>query len=207
MGSITIKGNKDGLTAYINAGSYDSIKEELVDKLRTSTGFFNGCKLLIVDNETLLNEKNRLQLGILLKKEFDIDIDYESLSIQDKKEKVFTNINEGRTKFIKSIVRSGQKISYNGNIVVIGDVNSGAEIIATGNIVILGVLRGIAHAGSNGNSKAFVAAYVMQPAILRIAGVIVRAPDGDYEKPSIPEVASIKENMIVVEPYLPNKYI
>lgn len=207
MGSITIKGNKDGLTAYVNSGSYDSIRDELLDKLRTSTGFFNGCKLLIVDNESIINDKKRLELGILLKKELNIDIDYESLSIQDKQEKVFSNNNEGRTKFIKSIVRSGQKISYNGNLVIIGDVNSGAEIIATGNIVVLGVLRGIAHAGSNGNIKAFVAAYVMQPAILRIADIIVRAPDGEYEKPSIPEVASIKENMIVVEPYLPNKYI
>ena len=56
-------------------------------------------------------------------------------------------IEEGLTKFVYSTIRSGMKIQYNGNLVIIGDVNPGAEVIATGNIIVMGALRGIAHGG------------------------------------------------------------
>ena len=36
--------------------------------------------------------------------------------------------------------------------------------------------------------------------------MITRAPD-DEGKPSYPEVAKVRDGIIVVEPYLPNKYI
>ena len=91
---------------------------------------------------------------------------------------------------------------------VIGDVNSGAEVIATGNIVILGALRGIAEAGSNGNKKAFVAAYKLNPELLKIGNIIGRSPDNrNAEVPSVPELAMIEGDIILIEPYLPNKYI
>ena len=35
-------------------------------------------------------------------------------------------------------MRSGQKVEFEGSIVVLGDVNGGAEVIAGENIVILG---------------------------------------------------------------------
>ena len=52
------------------------------------------------------------------------------------------------------------KIFFNGNIVVIGDVNSGAEVISTGNIVILGELKGRVHAGFKGNDKTIIAKHL-----------------------------------------------
>ena len=55
------------------------------------------------------------------------------------------------TKFHRGAVRSGQKLEFEGSIVIMGDVNDGAEVIAGDNIVILGALRGLAHAGAKGN--------------------------------------------------------
>lgn len=207
MGCLTIKGNNEGLVAYINSGDYNSIKDELMEKIEKSRGFFKGCNLYIIDKYSNIPLEAFDELKTTLKEVYDIEIKYNSKPLQDTNERVFSNIYEGRTKFFRNTIRSGQRIYYNGNIVVIGDVNSSAEIIATGNIIILGILRGIAHAGSNGNKKAFVAAYVMQPSLLRIADIIVRAPDGEIERPNIPEVAAIKDGTIIVEPYLPNKYL
>lgn len=205
MSLVTIKGSKEGLTAYINYGNYEDIKEELLKKIEHSKSFFSGSNMLIVD-QAKLSSTCYADLEKILKDSFDINTTFENKDISEKSEKIFTGIYEGRTKFIKNSIRSGQRVYYNGNVVVVGDVNSGGEIIAAGNIVIMGVLRGTVHAGCTGNTRAFVTAYILQPSILRIADVIVRAPDENYEKPRVPEIAMIRDNSIIVEPYLPNKY-
>ena len=120
--------------------------------------------------------------------------------------KVFQGIKEGKTKFIKNTIRSGQIVRFDGNLIIIGDINPGAEVYATGNIVVLGILRGDVHAGSNGNKEAIIAAFSLQPKIIQIANMITRSPD-DVMKPNYPEVAKIKGNFIIVEPYSPNKFI
>jgi len=113
---------------------------------------------------------------------------------------------EGITKFYRGTVRSGQLISYDGNIVILGDVNPGAEVQASGNIIVLGWLRGTVHAGMYGNDKAFVASLNLQPVQLRIANIITRPPDEQkYESPSVPEIAFVKDDMIFIESFLPQK--
>lgn len=208
MSNILIKGNKDGILIYTNSNEFEEVKKELITKISTARDFFSGSKIFIVDEKYKLPHNCFIDLHDTLKDMFNITVTLYDTDNAEKSEKVFSGISEGRTKFIKSTVRSGQKISYNGNIVVIGDVNSGAEVVAAGNIVVLGVLRGIAQAGSNGNRKAFVAAYKLQPEQLRIAEIIGRAPDRRVsENPAVPELARVKGDMILIEPYLPNKYV
>lgn len=81
-------------------------------------------------------------------------------------------INESKTKFITGAVRSGNKITYEGSIVIIGDVNAGAEIITGENIIVLGELRGVAHAGAMGNKMAIIAALNIVAPQLRIANIL-----------------------------------
>ena len=208
MSNIVIKGNKDGILIYINSNNYDEIKKEVISKINNSRDFFAGSKIMIVDEKFKLSNDSFMDLQNSLKEMFNISISTFDSENVDESEGIFTGIYEGRTKFIKNTVRSGQRVVYNGNIVVIGDVNSGAEIIAAGNIVILGVLRGIAHAGSSGNKRAFVAAYKLKPDQLRIADIIGRSSDDRAEEnPLMPEIAKVKGDIILIEPYLPNKYI
>jgi septum site-determining protein MinC len=79
--------------------------------------------------------------------------------------------------YLHQTLRSGQCISHKGNLIIIGDVNPGAEVMAEGDITIWGALRGIAHAGINGNTSAEIRALKFQPIQLRIAHAIARAPD------------------------------
>ncbi len=208
MDKVLLKGNKDGIVAYINTDNYEEIKGELIGKIERGGDFFTGCKLSIIDIDKKIPQGELKSLEKELIERFNITVSYVKKKEESPKSKVFQGIEKGNTKFITSTIRSGQNIAFEGNLVVIGDVNSGSEVMAEGNIVVLGVLRGVAHAGSSGNRKAFVAAYSLQPSQLRIAELIARAPD-EYEsdKPKIPEVARIIDNMIVVEPYLPNKYV
>ena len=105
------------------------------------------------------------------------------------------------TMFVKRTLRSGQKVNYVGNVIVVGDVNPGAEVVAGGDIIILGALRGVAHSGATGNDASSVFALRLQPTQLRIASFIARPPDGDNRVPRAPEVASIKDGKLVIETY------
>ena len=81
-------------------------------------------------------------------------------------------IKTSETIFSRASLRSGQKLEYEGSIVIVGDVNAGAEVIAGENIIILGDLRGLAHAGAKGNQEAIIAANKIDCPQIRIADKI-----------------------------------
>lgn len=110
------------------------------------------------------------------------------------------------TILIERTIRSGQTISYNGNIVILGDVNPGAEVIAAGDVVVMGVLRGVVHAGASGEGDAVVVAFRLYPTQLRIANHITRAPDGEEELSQWPEVARIKDGVVTIECFQTSNY-
>lgn len=213
---ILIKGNKDGINTTINMNKFSSFEDMvtlLIKKLSKGKHFYQGTTLILRIDLNLLNEKKVEELKDALLTEIGLkdivfeDLEKESLDSTSRKEnKVFTGVYEGKTKFIRKTVRSGQSVNYRGNIVIIGDVNSGAEVYATGNVVVLGRIQGKVSAGTNGNNKAIIAAFLLQPELLKISNIIAMSPD-DTEKPNYPELAKIKDGTIIVEPYLPNKYI
>jgi len=98
----------------------------------------------------------------------------------------------------KRTLRSGRTIHSEGHVVVIGDVNPGAEIIAGGDVIVWGRLRGVVHAGAQGDEGATVCALDMAPMQLRIAGYIATSPKEQRREPR-PESARIRGNRIVVE--------
>ena len=96
----------------------------------------------------------------------------EGLGLHSIKNAFKEEIISSQTMFHRGSVRSGQKVEYQGSIVILGDVNSGSEIIAGENIIILGDLRGLAHAGAKGNKEAIVAANRIECPQMRIANII-----------------------------------
>jgi len=110
-------------------------------------------------------------------------------------------ISDSNTALVRRTLRSGQKIHFDGNVVVVGDVNPGAEIIASGHIIVVGALRGVVHAGASGDERAAVLALKLQPTQLRIANHITRPPDGEYDDSEQPEIAHIKDNVVTIEIY------
>ena len=98
-------------------------------------------------------------------------------------------------------LRSGDRISSNGNLSIIGDVNPGAIISAKKNIYVWGKLLGIAFAGKGGNKNASIASLYLKPLQLRIADVIAIGPK---DKPNnyYPEIAVIDKQTIIIKPYI-----
>ncbi len=108
------------------------------------------------------------------------------------------------TLYIQRTLRSGQTLTSDGNVVVIGDVNPGSEIVAKGDITVWGILGGIAHAGSDGNKYAKIRALKMNAIQLRIADTFARRPDSiniPYIQKTdtfVPEEACIRKKQIVI---------
>lgn len=92
--------------------------------------------------------------------------------------------------YLQLTVRSGVEVRHPGTIVILGDLNPGGTVIAAGDIFIWGRLRGVAHAGSNGNRACRIMALQMEPTQLRIADAVARAPATPPDQ-FYPEVAYV----------------
>ena len=108
------------------------------------------------------------------------------------------------TLYINQTLRSGQTVSYEGNILIIGDAHPGSEIVAGGDITVWGILGGIAHAGSQGNITSKVRALKLNAIQLRIAGLYARRND-TLNVPYVqktneftPEEAQVEDGKIVI---------
>ncbi|TWT26259.1 septum site-determining protein MinC [Planomicrobium sp. CPCC 101110] len=77
-------------------------------------------------------------------------------------------IQERQSETYVGIVRSGQIVKAEGDLVVVGDVNPNGKVVAGGNIYVLGRLKGQAHAGANGNREAVIAASWLEATHLMI---------------------------------------
>ncbi|WP_036480289.1 septum site-determining protein MinC [Myxosarcina sp. GI1] len=78
--------------------------------------------------------------------------------------------------YVRNTVRSGVEIRHRGTIIVCGDLNPGGQAIAAGDIFVWGRLRGIAHAGADGDRRCRIAALQMEFTQLRIADAVARSP-------------------------------
>ncbi|HGY10488.1 MAG TPA: septum site-determining protein MinC [Oceanithermus profundus] len=102
------------------------------------------------------------------------------------------------TEVVDHTLRSGMRVDSAGTVVVLGDVNAGAEVVAGGDVIVVGALRGLAHAGAEGNEHATIWALELAAKQLRIAGHVAVSPD---EAPAArgPERARVEQGQIVIE--------
>lgn len=223
---VNIKGTRNGLVIFVDSNrNFEELKETLKSKIESSQGFFRGAKFTfnlglnpLSDDKTLELEQICLKNGLVLDKEIPWPAysEGEKIKPQEKIRPITENImhqptpslpTAGITKndlkpclLIERSLRSGHKINYDGNIVVLGDVNPGSEVTATGDIVVYGSLRGVAHAGANNNNDAIIMAFRLNPVQLRIGSIISRPPE-NASPSSLPEIAQIHHGQMVIEPY------
>lgn len=193
--AVTFKLTRNGLIILLDDNlDFSTIKRLLKKKLEESKDFFQGAilKTTIKGRDLEAYELEELKQLINSETGFE-DISEDVVTFDWSK-----NTVEGKTKFYRGTMRSGNKISFKGNVVVMGDINPGAEVIATGNILVTGMLKGTVHAGCKGNRNAIVSAQGIYPTQLRIADLITVSPENKYEKVMSFETAYIKDNMICI---------
>jgi len=169
----------------------ESISSHQLSKLKNHFDKINICSLSIYSNnrDTIISGKS-------------LKIDSAFIKEQEIKNKLLLFNSKNKDDLLhKGTVRSGERISSNGNLCIIGDVNPGAIISAKKNIYVWGKLLGIAFAGKSGNKNASITSLYLNPLQLRIADVIAIGPK-DKPKNCYPEIAVIDKQTIIIKPHL-----
>lgn len=151
------------------------IIDELKHKLPELKKFYKEEQTPILVTGKMLKTAEIDEIQALIESEMKVKVNFDSPRtmglhgiIKDFRKEIATS----ETKFYKGSLRSGQRIEFEGSVVIIGDVNDGAEIIAEDNIVVLGALRGMAHAGAKGNEQAIITARIIDSLQIRIGSII-----------------------------------
>ncbi len=185
---------------------FSSIKEPLEAKIFVVNELINSHQLAKLKNQfdkinisslcIYSNNRNTVLSGKSLK------IDSAFIKEQEIKNKLLLFYSTKKDGILHlGTVRSGERISSNGNLCIIGDVNPGAIVSAKKNIYVWGKLLGIAFAGKSGNKNASIASLYLKPLQLRIADVIAIGPK-DKPKNCYPEIAVIDNQTIIIKPHL-----
>lgn len=231
---VKIRGRADGVFIEIGQGPWPEVLAALDLRLEPSAQFFRGGQVALeVGARPLLEPELHELHGLLLRYSLTLRQvltasrrTFESalalglaatLAQSSEQEAVVAQPVEsnvdGAGYFVYSgTVRSGQVLQRMESIVVLGDVNPGGHIISTGHILVWGRLRGIAHAGAEGDMKAVVAALDLDATQVRIGNFVASRPDqvdparGWFRpKPNAkrPEVAYLDrdEQKVVIDPW------
>jgi septum site-determining protein MinC len=216
--TVSIKGTKDGLVVSLGQGRWKELVKELKEHLRQQASFFDGAHAILdggtrelsADRLTEIREvlqTHHMELQVV--RTSSLATQEAAAALEIRAERVSSQ-SEGRSGssaddhqgqeglLLRQTIRSGQSVQYPGHITIVGDVNPGAQVVAGGDIVVWGKVRGVLHAGATGDDEAVVCALVLTPTQLRIGDQIARPPDGETRDPSVPEVARVQDNAIVV---------
>lgn len=167
------------LTITINKGAnYVDIKEKMNQVLEASLDLFEEVEEPVLIKGKRLQDHEEKELLKMIGQKTDLKI-----VVEKPKKLGLATINNifnkdatiSNAKIFTGTVRSGQRIEYEGTVILLGDVNAGSEVVAEQNIIVLGNIRGYVHAGAKGNRSAFIAANSMKPTQLRISDLILKA--------------------------------
>lgn len=200
---VTINTRKDQIVIRLSdKAEHEEIVASLKRKLQELKRLYQKEKTPILVTGKILKNKEITEIQGMISKLIDVPIEFESpkgLGLYGIKKPYHEEIQNSETRFHTGAVRSGQKIEFEGSLVIIGDVNSGAEIMAGENIVVLGTLRGLAHAGAKGNVGAVIAANRIESVQIRISNIVKEIVKDDEEY-NIPKTyAYIKDDQIILE--------
>ncbi|BCG60503.1 septum site-determining protein MinC [Paenibacillus sp. URB8-2] len=194
---VRIKGIKDGLVFLLDDKCpFEEMLGELRYKLEHSHQNILTGPIVHVDikmGKRSVTEEEKEAVLDILRGQGNLLI--RSVEAQDA-----VKPGNGSSLYVMSgILRSGQVLNHKGDLLFLGDVNPGGAITCTGDIFILGALRGVAHAGVEGNEGAVIAASVMAPTQLRIAEIISRPPDEWETRESSMEFAFLSEGVMQID--------
>ena len=187
---IRISSTKDEIRIAVNAATeFDEVLEEFRSKLPRIKKYYEKNRLPIHIVGKALKENEQTAVRTVLKPEIDTKITFgeasEVLGLHAIKRTFESSVETSETKFIRGNLRSGQREEFSGSIAILGDLNYGAEVSAGENIIVTGKIRGLAHAGANGNKKAIISANSIEPTQVRISNILKEIPENDYKLPFI----------------------
>ncbi|MBR1802732.1 MAG: hypothetical protein IJ777_02010 [Clostridia bacterium] len=182
---ITIQTKKNQVMIKIKEDAEQKqILAELKRKLIELKKLYQEDNTPILVTGKIFKNQEMDQIQEVIQKTLSVNVEFDTpkiLGLHGIKKAFSKEIATSETKFHRGSLRSGQKIEFEGSLVILGDVNAGAEVLAAENIVVLGILRGMAHAGAKGNKEAIIAAASIESPQIRIANIVKEVEREEFE--------------------------
>jgi septum site-determining protein MinC len=188
--AVRLKGIRDGLLATLSGSQWETQRDDLLAVIDARPTFFAGVRLAVDTGSTVwrvrelsalrdaLSER-QIHLWAVLSESPVTEKTAQLLGLAtrlsapepsaSRRAAARTDAAASADRWVTRTVRSGVRLEVPGNVVIVGDVNPGGEVVAAGSILIWGRLRGVAHAGVEGDTDARIYALDMRPQQIRIA--------------------------------------
>lgn len=217
---IQIKGIREGILVNFEDGDWDEVRTAFLDHLQEQAEFLRGARIALDVGNHIIKavelsklrdtiSEHGLTLWAVISNSPTTEQTAQTLGLATRLSKprpdrtvrtLDTTIQDGEHAIlVQRTLRSGYSLQFPGHVVVLGDINPGAEVIASGNVIVWGRLRGMVHAGAEGDESAVVCALDLAPTQLRIAGQIAVTPQRRGK--AIPEIARLQDGQVVAEPW------
>ena len=222
---FTIKGLKSGPTFLFNdQAAFSEVVAAVDEELSRANGFFRDSPVILHFGSRLIQREEWWNLKEILHRE-ELLLRYAVATEQVSRELLYkeglpvrdsillptseprpappNTTPGGNALYLRRNLRSGQKETFDGDLVLVGDINQGAEILAGGDVIVFGTVRGMVHAGYPDNKDAVVIALNLTPLQLRIGPIIARAEDNPKKRRRVqqPEMACVKDEQIMIQPH------
>ncbi len=199
---ITIQTKKDSVTIKISEeATQEEILKDLKKKLPELKKLYKDDTTPILITGKIIKNDEMDEIKEVIQGTLQVEIEFDSpriLGLHGIKKTFNKDIATSETQFHRGSLRSGQKIEYEGSLVILGDVNAGAEVLAGENIVVLGILRGMAHAGAKGNKEAIIAAASIESPQIRIANIVKEIERAEVRE-DLKTYAYIKDDTVMLD--------
>lgn len=196
---IMIKGVKDGLLFLLD----DQCEfEELISELKykfekTHQQLLSGplIHITVKLGRRKITDDQSKELTAVIRSQGNLMLQ----SIDSEQSEIDKLKAHAEMKIISTIIRSGQVLEYDGDLLVIGDVNPGGIVRTGGDLYVLGALKGQAHAGMHGRQEAIIVASVMKPTGLKIGDIISKPIEEWQDSDGLMEFAYIADDQMLIE--------
>lgn len=210
--TVVIKGSRTGLSVFLAPEvPFEQILLDLENKFRESARFWGAVQMALTLEGRALNSREEFEVVNTITSNSQIEIlcliDTDTERIERSEKAINDRLMElaARTgQFYKGDLSRGDTLETEASVVVIGDVERGARVISGGNIIVLGELRGNAYAGVSGSEDAVIAAMVMAPTQVTIAGYEGRFGDRGKRLGRGPMMISVSDHAIRISPMKKN---
>ncbi len=201
---VTLKGSPKGIMILIEDATSDVAPKELREKLTECASFFKEESLDVFMTSTSLTDVEVYELqGIVSEVLCGTKVSFidHIPKMLPKQHSALDDLgdDEGITKFIRTKITTGEKIEYENNIIIIGDVEKGAEIISGGNVFVMGTLLGSVTVT---NPACVVVAMKLMAENIKIGDLETKVSKNALKKLlSVPEIAYFTGTEIKIEQY------
>lgn len=175
MENVFLRGRNDGYEIEVPAESNFSASltdlTALLKKVRAEDASQTEIGFKVRTGRRILTNDQRQGLYDLVAQFDHFKIIEITADVMDQ-QTVATLLRSKQVHLVPDVLRSGQDLQFDGDVVLLGNVHQGATLKASRNIYVVGGAAGILHAGYPDNAGAIIAGDLSGVGQLRIADVV-----------------------------------